>query len=56
MNMQSLLHARERNTKHIPEGTLMNENEILEVLNSTTLAPKCEIIYLASHLHLITYN
>ena len=24
MNMQIIVNARERNTKHIPEGTLMN--------------------------------
>ena len=33
--MQILLNARERNTKHIPEGTLMNQNKIPKVLNST---------------------
>ena len=34
-NMQVVLNARERNTKHIPAGTLMNQNKIPKVLNST---------------------
>ena len=34
-NMQIVLNARERNTKHIPAGMLMNQNKIPKVLNST---------------------
>ena len=36
-NMQIVLNARERNTKHILVGTLMNQNKIPKVPNSTTL-------------------
>ena len=35
--MQIVLNAREINTKHIPAGTLMNQNKIAKVLNSTRI-------------------
>ena len=35
-NMQIILNARERNTKHTPKGTLIDLNRGLKVLNSTS--------------------
>ena len=41
--MQIVLNARKRHTKHIPEGTLMNQNKITKVLNST-LSMRMQVI------------